>query len=71
MNRITNLLKTLIGFVPLIAALFTLYWLESSGLWTIETPHRGKLSVLVLMIGMGLSFVAYSWLFDRKAERKD
>ena len=42
--------------------MYTFYWLDSSGTWTSETPHRGKLSVALLGAGMVLSFLAWSAL---------
>ena len=58
-------LKIAIALVPWIAAMYTFYWLDSSGTWTRDTPHRGKLSVVMLGSGMLLSFLMYSWLANR------
>ncbi|MEM7004094.1 MAG: hypothetical protein AAF529_25145 [Pseudomonadota bacterium] len=66
MDRVQTLLKSLLTFLPLLAMLFLLYWLEYSGTWTLETPHRGKISVLILSLGLGLSFLVFTWLFDRR-----
>ena len=41
-------------------------WFESNGILTSETTHRGKLSVLTLMIGMGLSFLIQSYFMKSK-----
>ena len=48
--------------VPWLIAMYLFYWLDSSGTWTRDTPHRGKLSVLMLGSGMLLSFLLASWL---------
>ena len=49
-----------VALLPWLLSMYGFYWLESSGTWTAETPHRGKLSVALLAIGMALSFVFYS-----------
>ena len=41
--------------------MYAFYWLDSSGTWTSETPHRGKVSVLILGAGMAMSFVLHSY----------
>ena len=58
--------KALIAFIPWVVSMYTLYWLEYGEVWTTATPHRGKLSVLILVIGMGLSLLTYSQLTSRK-----
>jgi len=42
--------------------MYLFYWLDSSGTWTSETAHRGKLSVAILGAGMMLSFLLWSHL---------
>ena len=38
--------------------MYLFYWLDASGTWTPETPHRGKLSVAILLAaGMLSSFL--------------
>jgi hypothetical protein len=49
--------------------MYTLYLLEYGKIWSLETPHRGKISVIILLTGMGLSFVIYSRLFRAKPGR--
>ena len=53
-------LKLLIAFTPWVLACFTFYWLHTSGTWSSETPHRGKMSVILLCTGMVLSFLIQS-----------
>lgn len=48
--------------------MYFFYWLDSSGTWTPETAHRGKLSVIILGSGMLLSFLA--WSLSDKAGRR-
>ena len=57
-----------IAFVPWLASMYIFYWLDSSGTWTSETPHRGKISVALLSAGMGLSFLIYMALQRRNSE---
>ena len=40
--------------------MYVFYWLDASATWTSETPHRGKISVAILALGMGLSFLIQS-----------
>ena len=54
-----------IAFVPWLASMYLFYWLDSSGTWTSETPHRGKFSVALLSAGMALSFLIYM-IFQRR-----
>lgn len=55
-----------IALIPWIVASFVFYWLDSSGTWTPETPHRGKLSVMILATGMVLSLLLYTRLSKRE-----
>jgi len=52
--------KLLIAFTPWVLACYAFYLLHTSGTWTGETPHRGKMSVSLLGIGMVLSFLIQS-----------
>ena len=38
------------------------WWLDASGAWTPDTPHRGKLSVLLMGTGMMVTFLLLSRL---------
>ncbi|HJM08954.1 MAG: hypothetical protein QF513_02900 [Gammaproteobacteria bacterium] len=61
--------KSLINFflvlLPIIVGIYLLFYLESNGILTIENPHRGKLSVTTLAIGLFCSLKAYSFLNKR------
>ncbi len=59
-------LKLLIAFTPWVLACYTFFWLDASGTWTSETPHRGKLSVTLLGTGMVLSFLIQSGFIRNK-----
>lgn len=51
-----------LAFIPWILASYAFFWLHASGTWTVDTPHRGKISVMILGTGMILSFLLHSWL---------
>ncbi|MEM6512701.1 MAG: hypothetical protein AAF660_06795 [Pseudomonadota bacterium] len=50
--------------IPWIVSMYAFYWLDAHA-WTIDTPHRGKLSVMILGAGMLLSLLLYSVLRKR------
>lgn len=60
-----SICKVVISFVPWVIAMYLFYWLDSSGTWTSDTPHRGKISVAILTAGMLLSFVVHSYITRR------
>jgi len=62
---VLRILKILIAFAPWVIASYVFYWLESSGTWTSDTPHRGKISVAILASGMLLSFLVHSYFTRR------
>ena len=64
-SRLLKFLGFALALAPWLVAMYVFFWLDSSGTWTSGTPHRGKLSVLVLGSGMGLSFLALSFLAKR------
>lgn len=64
--QIRHALGVAIAFTPWAASMFALYWLEYGQIWTTATPHRGKTSIAVLILGMGFSFFLYSRLINRK-----
>lgn len=66
--QILYALKVAIAFMPWLIAMYTFYWLDHSGTWTSETPHRGKISVAILAIGMGLSFLLQS-VFAKRGQK--
>ncbi len=58
--RTRRALEVAIAFAPWVTAIYVFYWLYSNGIWTSDTAHRGKMSVTLLTIGMGLSFLIQS-----------
>lgn len=59
-NRVCRLAIACAALIPWLLAMYAFYWLDASGTWTAETPHRGKMSVGLLAIGMTLSFLIYT-----------
>ena len=59
-------LEVVIAFVPWVISMYVLYWLNYSEVWTIETAHRGKISVAILAAGMALSFLVQSHFSKRR-----
>ena len=55
-------LDVTITFTPWLISMYVLYWLQYGEIWTTETAHRGKISVAILALGMGLSFLLHSRL---------
>jgi hypothetical protein len=61
-----NMLRVAIAISPWLISMYVLYWLEYGEVWTTETAHRGKISVAILAMGMGLSFLVQSRFTKRK-----
>ena len=60
------MLKVAIAITPWLISMYVLYWLEYGEVWTTETAHRGKISVAILALGMGLSFLVQSHFAKRE-----
>ena len=61
-------LKLLVAFTPWALACYVFYLLHTSGTWTGETPHRGKMSASLLGAGMALSFLIQSRFIRKKRD---
>ena len=59
-------LKVIVAFTPWLISMYILYWLEYGEVWTTETAHRGKISVAILAVGMGFSFLVQSRFAKRE-----
>ena len=46
--------KNILNFTPWIISIYIFYLLDTN-LWTYETPHRGKISVIIMSLGMIIS----------------
>ena len=64
-TRVQYALGVALALTPWLLSMYLFYWLDSSGTWTSETPHRGKISVALLACGMGLSFLIHSLIIKR------
>jgi hypothetical protein len=62
-------LEIVIAFTPWVISMFVLYLLENGEIWTPETPHRDKISIAILVAGMGLSFLVRSHFTKRAKNR--
>jgi len=67
-TRTRRSLEVAIAFTPWVISMYLLYWLEYGAIWTTETAHRGKISVAILVAGMGLSFLVQSQIAKRKSK---
>ena len=61
--------RILLSFLPWALALYLHYWLEQSGVWRVDMPGRSALSIVLLAVGMGLSFALHSRLSRSSAPR--
>ena len=68
-TRARRSLELAIAFTPWVISMYLLYWLEYGAIWTTETTHRGKISVAILIGGMGLSFLIQSQIARRKLKQ--
>jgi hypothetical protein len=69
MSPFTSLLakiaRIFLSLLPWALALYLLYWLEHGDVWAVDMPFRGLVSVIILAVGMGLSFALHSFLGAR------
>jgi hypothetical protein len=59
-------IETALTLAPWLISMYLFYWLDSRGIWTSETPHRGKLSVALLAAGMLASLLLHSYFSKRR-----
>ncbi|MEX0709072.1 MAG: hypothetical protein WD078_14000 [Woeseia sp.] len=64
-NRMRYAMQIAVAFTPWVLSIYLIYWLEYSDTWTDDTPHRGKASVAILVMGMGLSFLVHTYFTER------
>ena len=65
-SRTRLVLDIILAFVPWVVSMYVLYWFEYAAIWSPETPHRDKISLAVLILGMGASFLLYAYLSRRE-----
>ncbi len=67
-TQIHKALKIALAFTPWVLSIYLLYWIGKHEIWVPETAHRDKITILVLIIGMGLSFLLKSY-FDKHKQK--
>ena len=67
MRSVQRLMDGCVVMLPWLVALYLHFWLAESGVWAAEQPYRGLMSVLLLALGMLISFLLHGRL---KARRK-
>lgn len=68
-TRMGRALEVAVSLAPWVISMYVFYWLDSSGIWTSATPHRGKMSVAILAAGMLLSFLTASFFAGRRQKK--
>jgi hypothetical protein len=66
-TRARKALQVAVAVTPWLLSMYALYWLEHGQVWTTETPHRGKITVTILALGMSLSFLLHSRFVARRS----
>jgi len=64
-----KVIDALLALIPVVLTMFGLFWLEASGTWVPETLHRDKYTLVILVFGMGASFLVYSLLANRRQKQ--
>ena len=59
--KLLHALKIVIAFIPLLISMYLLYWLGKAEIWIPETPHRDKITIVIVAAGMALSFLLQSY----------
>ena len=64
-TRFGSWLKIAAALAPCIISMYLLYYLGKYEIWVPETPHRDKMTILILIMGMAMSFFARSYFVQR------
>ena len=64
-TRFGSWLKIAAALAPCILSMYFLYYLGKHEIWVPETPHRDKMTIVILIIGMAMSFFARSYFVKR------
>ncbi len=67
MRSVQRLMDWCVVMLPWLLALYLHFWLAESEVWAPEQSYRGLMSVLLLALGMLISFLLHGRL---KARRK-
>jgi hypothetical protein len=65
-STVRHAFEVVIAFTPWVISMYVLYWFEYGAIWTTQTAHRGKISLTILAVGMGLSFLVQSRITRRR-----
>ncbi len=63
--RFGSWLKIAAALAPCILSMYLLYCLGKYEIWVPETPHRDKMTIVILIMGMAMSFFARSYFVKR------
>jgi len=66
MGNVQRLLTWSIVILPWLITLYLHFWLAQSDAWSPEQPGRGLMSVLLLGLGMLISFLLHGRLTKRR-----
>jgi hypothetical protein len=64
-TRFGSWVKIAAALAPCILSMYLLYYLGKYEIWVPETPHRDKMTIIILIIGMAMSFFARSYFVKR------
>ena len=65
-NRVLFYLRAFLALAPLIGAMYALYYFGKCEVWIPETPHRDKITLAILVLGVSISFWLYSLINPKK-----
>jgi hypothetical protein len=54
------------AFTPWLLSMYILYVFEKNQVWVVETLHRDKMTIAILVTGMALSFFLQSYFLKRE-----
>lgn len=64
--QLIRMIKIMIALTPWLVSMYLLFWLGKHEVWIPETPHRDKITIAILVVGMASSFFVYSIFFKHK-----
>jgi len=65
-TRTQRALELALVFMPWLASMYMLYAFEKYEIWVPETAHRDKITIVILVVGMGLSFLLHTYFSKKK-----
>ena len=61
-------LKIVAAFLPMLIAMYLLYWLGISETWVPETPRRDLITIVIMAIGMVMSLLVHTYFNKRSSK---